>query len=78
MGRVFIVYHCDEPYGIEEVTKTVEKYAPWVDGNIDILGQIKDQEEEYCCETGVHCACPYECWYFGYCRELAGKEHRPL
>lgn len=76
LGKVFIVYHGDEPYEIEEVTRTVEKYAAWVDENIGRLRQIKDQDEEYRCETGVHCACPYECWYFGYCRELARKENR--
>lgn len=70
LGRVFIVYHGDEPYDVEEVTKTVEKYTPWVAENIDRLGQIKDQAEEYCCETGIHCAHPYACWYYGYCRGL--------
>ena len=74
LGRVFIVYHSDEPYDIEEVTKTVEKHAPWVGENIDRLGRIKDQAEEYNCEMGVQCACPYECWYYGYCRELPKKE----
>ena len=73
LGRVFIVYHSDEPYDIEEVTKTVEKYAPWVDENIDRLSRIKDQPDEVFCEMGVHCACPYECWYYGYCCELAKK-----
>ena len=74
LGRVFIVYHSDEPYDIEEVTKTVEKYAPWVDENIDRLGRIKDQPGEVMCEMGVQCACPYECWYYGYCRALTKKE----
>ncbi len=74
LGRVFIVYHSNEPYDIEEVTKTVAKYAPWVDENIDRLGLIKDQHDEVVCEMGVHCACPYECWYYGYCRALAQKE----
>ena len=73
LGRVFIVYQCDDPYDIEEVTKTVEKFAPWVDENIDRLGQIKDQPEEYNCEMGVHCACPYECWYYQYCRKLSNN-----
>ena len=75
LGRVFIVYHSDEPYDIEEVTKTVERYAPWVDENIDRLGRIKDQPDEVMCEMGVQCACPYECWYYGYCRALTKKEN---
>lgn len=70
LGRVFIVYHSEEPYDIAEITEAVQQYAPWVDENIDRLGQIKDQLEEYTCEMGVHCACPYECWYYGYCREI--------
>ncbi len=74
LGRVFIVHHSDEPYDIEEVTKTVERYAPWVDENIDRLGRIKDQPDEVMCEMGVQCACPYECWYYGYCRALTKKE----
>ena len=74
LGRVFIVYHSDEPYDIEEVTKTVERYAPWVDENIDRLGRIKDQPDEVVCEMGVPCACPSECWYYGYCRALTKKE----
>ena len=75
LGRVFIVYHSDEPYEIEEVTKTVEKYAPWVDENIDRLGRIKYQPGEVMCEMGVQCACPYECWYYGYCWALTKKEN---
>ena len=74
LGRVFIVYHGEEPYDIEEITETAEKYAPWIDENIGQLGQIKDQPEEYTCEMGIHCACPYECWYYGYCWDLAQKE----
>ena len=64
----------DGNYDIEEVTKTVERYAPWVDENIVRLGRIKDQPDEVMCEMGVQCACPYECWYYGYCRALTKKE----
>ena len=69
LGRVYIVYHSDEPYDIEEVTKTVEKYAPWIDENIARLGQVKEQSAEYQQELGFHCCYPYECWYHKYCRE---------
>ena len=70
LGRVFIVYHGEEPYDIEEVTGNVQHFASWVDENIDRLGRIKDRPKEYCCEMGIHCAYPYECWYYGYCKEL--------
>lgn len=76
LDRVFIVYHNSEPYDVKEVTDRVAAFAQVIDENIGRLGAIKDQTEECHCETGVHCACPYECWYFGYCRELARKETR--
>lgn len=75
IGRVFIIFHGDEPYDLEEVTQTVEMYSSWIEENLERLSQIKDQAEEYHCDTGVQCACPYECWYFGYCRELARKDN---
>ena len=77
LGRVYIIYHGDEPYEMEEVTLTVECYASAVEENYDRLCRVKDQPEEYLCETGIHCACPYECWYVGYCKELAKAEQHP-
>lgn len=77
LGRVYIIYHGDEPYEMEEVTLTVERYASAVEENFDRLCRVKDQPEEYLCETGIHCACPYECWYVGYCKELAKAEQHP-
>lgn len=74
LGRVYIIYHGDEPYEMEEVTLTVERYASAVEENFDRLRNVKDQPEEYMCEMGLHCACPYECWYYGYCMELAKAE----
>lgn len=74
MGRVYIIYHGDEPYEMEEVTLTVERYASAVEENFDRLRRVKEQTEEYHCEMGLHCACPYECWYYGYCKELAKTE----
>ena len=73
LERVFIVYHNEEPYDIKEVTTAVQKYASWVDENIGRLGQIKDQPEEVHCKMGIHCACPYECWYYGYCHQMNGR-----
>ena len=74
LDRVYIIYHGDEPYEMEEVTLTEERYASTVEENFDRLRRVKDQPEEYHCEMGLHCACPYECWYYGYCKELAKTE----
>ena len=71
LGRVFIVYHGEEPYDMEEVTQTVEIYSSVVEENFERLRAVKGQKEEYLCDMGVHCACPYECWYYGYCSGLA-------
>ena len=73
LDRIYIVYHSSEPYDMKEVTDQVDALAQVIGENIGRLGKIKDQPEEYCCYTGAHCACPYECWYFGYCRDLSRK-----
>lgn len=46
LGRVYIIYHGDEPYEMEEVTLTVERYASTVEENFDRLRRVKDQPEE--------------------------------
>ena len=68
LDKVFIIYHAEEPCEIKEVTEQANNCALWVSENIDRLGAIKAQKEEFCCETGIQCAEPYECWYIDYCR----------
>ena len=68
LDKVFIIYHAEEPCEIKEVTEQANNCALWVAENIDRLCAIKAQMEEVCCETGIQCVEPYECWYTGYCR----------
>lgn len=74
LGRVFIVYHGEEPYDIEEITQTAAKYSSVIEENIGLLSDVADQHEEYNCAMGIQCACPYECWYYSYCRDHGSKE----
>ncbi len=68
LDKVYIIYHGDEPYDIMDVTQKADYCADWVFENIGRLSAIVEQEEELFCQTGIHCAIPYGCWYVVYCR----------
>ena len=71
---VYIIYHTQEPYDIMDITQRANNCAGWVSENIGRLGAIAAQNEEVCCDTGIQCACPYECWYYEYCKEVERRE----
>ena len=68
LDKVFIIYHGEEPYEIQEVTDQANDCAVWVSENINRLNAVMEQREEVYCEIGIHCSDPYECWYIGFCR----------
>ena len=70
LERVYIIYHGDEPYTMENVTDRANACAEWVAENIDRLGAVREQKEEIFCATGAQCSDPYECWYIGYCQRV--------
>lgn len=71
--KCYIVYHGKDektPYEIEDVTAKAKEYSRWVDENIWTLAKIKKQENEPDIQPGEQCNCPYECWYFRYCKKI--------
>lgn len=74
LNRVYIIFHAQEPYDIMDVTQKANNCAQWVSENIGRLGVVATQEEEVICNTGMQCSCPYECWYYSYCRDLECRE----
>ena len=74
LNRVYIIFHAQEPYDIMDVTQKANNCAQWVSENIGRLGGVATQEEEVICNTGMQCSCPYECWYYSYCRDLECRE----
>ncbi len=77
IGRIFIVLHGpdeENPFLPEEVTEQAKAYAPWVNEHIWDLNRMQKEKEEPVQECGEQCTCPYECWYYAYCR---GENRRP-
>ncbi len=69
--KCFIVYHGEneeQPFVIEEVTAKAKAYYNEISENIWRLAKIKKQDEEPDIKPGEQCDCPYECWYWKYCR----------
>ena len=58
----------------EEITERAKAYAPWVNDHIWDLNRMQKEKEEPAQECGDQCTCPYECWYYAYCR---GENPRP-
>ena len=79
LTSIYIIYNsgiAESPYESKNITKEALACADWVSENIGRLGQIKEQESEICCQTGIQCVLPYECWYYGYCHSGIAKEER--
>ena len=74
LDQIYIIFHGQEPYDIMDVTQKANNCADWVSENIGRLGAVVAQNEEVCCDTGIQCATPYECWYYGYCRGVERGE----
>ena len=71
IGRIFIVIHgADEeaPFKPVDVTEQAKPLASWVNEHIWDLNRMQKEKEEPQTEPGSQCTCPYECWYFSYCR----------
>ena len=77
IDRIFIVTHGpdeENPFLPEEITEQAKAYAPWVNDHIWDLNRMQKEKEEPVQECGEQCTCPYECWYYAYCR---GENRKP-
>ena len=70
IGNIYIVTHGDDeenPFVVNDVTKTAKGYSKWINDNIWDLNRMQKQPEEIQITPGEQCLKPYECWYYGYC-----------
>ncbi len=68
--RIYIVLHGpdeDNPFLPVEITEQAKALAPWINDNIWDLNRMWKEKDEPDIQPGDQCACPYECWYYGYC-----------
>ena len=68
--KIYIVLHGpdeENPFLPVEITEQAKALAPWINDNIWDLNRMWKEKEEPNIEPGEQCACPYECWYYGYC-----------
>lgn len=72
LRRIFIVLHGpdeSDPFLPAEITEEAKALAPWIDEHIWDLNRMQKEKEEPDIPPGDQCACPYECWYYGYCHQ---------
>lgn len=74
IDRIFIVTHGpdkENPFVPVEITEQAKGFYRWINENIWELNRIQKQTDEVAVEPGNQCCTPYECWYYGYCHQVA-------
>lgn len=67
-GYYLILNDGKDGFAIKDVSKDIKSYVYKAGKNIWEFSKIKNSKQEVLVDMGEQCLCPYECWYYEYCK----------